>query len=65
MSKQKIRIATIDLYNNERNEGIRCIREIVSDVQKEFNEYEISYNVYDTRFKNEIPSLEIHLMVKA
>ena len=32
MQKQKIKIATIDLYNNERNEGMRCIGEIVEEL---------------------------------
>ena len=65
MSKQKIKIATIDLYNNERNEGIRCIREIVSDVQKYYSDNDISYSVYDTRFKNEIPSLENDIFISS
>ena len=30
-----IKIATIDLYNNERNEGMRCIQEIVSEAKKQ------------------------------
>jgi GMP synthase-like glutamine amidotransferase len=65
MDKQIIKIATIDLYNNERNEGIRCIREIVSGVQKNFSEYDISYDVYDTRFKNEIPGLENDIFISS
>ncbi len=31
MVKTGIKIATIDLYNNERNEGMRCICEIAND----------------------------------
>ena len=50
MDRNKIKIATIDLYNNERNEGIRCIREIVSDVKNRSNGMDISYEVFDTRF---------------
>ena len=50
-----IKIATIDLYNNERNEGMRCIREIVSEAQSRGNGLEISYEVFDTRFKGEVP----------
>ena len=53
------------MYNNERNEGIRCIREIVSGVQKNFSEYDISYDVYDTRFKNEIPGLENDIFISS
>jgi len=52
-----IKIATIDLYNNEKNEGMRCIREIVSDAMKRYNDLDISYEVFETRFKGEIPDL--------
>ena len=37
MNKPQIKIATIDLYNNERNEGMRCIKEIVSEAGKKNN----------------------------
>jgi len=50
-----IRIATIDLYNNERNEGMRCIREICSDAIAKNSEIKISYQVFDTRYKGEVP----------
>ncbi|MDZ7626544.1 MAG: hypothetical protein U5J96_19110 [Ignavibacteriaceae bacterium] len=53
-----IKIATIDLYNNERNEGMRCIKEIVSEVKSRNNDAEISYEVFDTRFKDEVPGLD-------
>jgi GMP synthase-like glutamine amidotransferase len=55
MDKPKIKIATIDLYNNERNEGMRCIGEIVADADNEFSDIDITYNVHDTRFKGDVP----------
>jgi len=57
MDKNQINIATIDLYNNERNEGMRCIREIISETQSKSNGLDISYEVFDTRFKDEIPGI--------
>jgi homoserine O-succinyltransferase/O-acetyltransferase len=60
-----IKIATIDLYNNERNEGMRCIKEIVSEAQNKNNELEISYEVFDTRFKNEIPDLDQDIYISS
>ena len=65
MDKNKIKIATIDLYNNERNEGIRCICEIVSDVKKRSNDFEFSYEVFDTRFKNEVPELDKDIYISS
>lgn len=60
-----IRIATIDLYNNERNEGMRCIKEIVSEAQARNNETEITYEVFDTRFKDEVPGLDKDIYISS
>jgi homoserine O-succinyltransferase len=60
-----IKIATIDLYNNERNEGIRCIKEIVSEAQKRNNGLDITYEVFDTRFKDEVPGLDKDIYISS
>ena len=60
-----IKIATIDLYNNERNEGIRCIKEIVSEVQNRYKEQEITYQVFDTRFKDEIAGIDNDIFISS
>ena len=65
MDRNKIKIATIDLYNNERNEGIRCIREIVTEVKNRSNGLDISYEVFDTRFKNEVPGLDKDIYISS
>ena len=65
MDRNKIKIATIDLYNNERNEGMRCIKEIVTDAQTRNNELEISYEVFDTRFKGELPGIENDIFISS
>jgi len=60
-----IKIATIDLYNKEHNEGMRCIKEIVSEAQVRNNETEISYEVFDTRFKGEVPGIENDIFISS
>jgi homoserine O-succinyltransferase len=60
-----IKIATIDLYNNERNEGIRCIKEIVSEAQSRNKEQEITYQVFDTRYKDEVPGIENDIFISS
>jgi GMP synthase-like glutamine amidotransferase len=64
-NKSEIKIATIDLYNNEKNEGMRCIHEIVSEAQKNNNELNISYSVHDTRFKGNIPGLDKDIYISS
>lgn len=54
-----IKIATIDLYNNERNEGMRCIKEIVSEAKARNNEIEISYKVLIPDTKMKFPELKM------
>jgi homoserine O-succinyltransferase len=65
MHSNQIKIATIDLYNNERNEGIRCIKEIVSEAQKRNNGLDITYEVFDTRFKDEVPGLDKDIYISS
>ncbi|MBT8379662.1 MAG: GMP synthase [Ignavibacteria bacterium] len=65
MRNYQLKIATIDLYNNEKNEGMRCIHEIVSDVQSKSNGTEIKYEVFDTRFKGEIPKLNKDIYISS
>lgn len=60
-----IKIATIDLYNNERNEGMRCIKEIVSETKANNNDVDISYQVFDTRFKDEVPGIDNDIFISS
>ena len=65
MTKNKIKVVTIDLYNNERNEGMRCIKEIVEETKAENNENNISYEVFNTRYKDEIPGIENDIFISS
>lgn len=63
--KQKIKIATIDLYNNEPNEGMRCIRDIVNETANANQHLEIQYNIFETRFKGTIPDLNYDIFISS
>jgi len=65
MAKQEIKVATIDLYNNERNEGMRCIREIVSEAGNKFNDVDLTYNVYETRYKGDLPDDDCDIYISS
>ena len=54
----KIKAAIIDLYNNEYNEGIRCIKEIISSEN-------IPWDIYDARYKNEIPETDYDIYISS
>lgn len=65
MSKKEIKVAIIDLYNNERNEGMRCIKEIVSSQDQFINNTAVGYEVFDTRYKGEIPSTDFDIYISS
>ena len=65
MNKTKIKVATIDLYNNERNEGMRCIREIVSEVGNSNPNIDLKYYVFETRYKGDIPDLNCDIFISS
>ena len=64
MKKNEIKIAVIDLYNNEKNEGIRCIKEIIEDTNKS-NSVNVTYDVYETRYKDVIPTLDYDIFISS
>lgn len=52
-----VRIALLDMNNNHVNQGFKNIKEI-SEAFKQQSEENISIEVFDIRFKNEIPNIE-------
>lgn len=52
-----IRIALLDMNNNHVNQGMRNIREI-SQAFKEKSDENVEIEVFDVRYKNEIPKIE-------
>ena len=59
-----LRIAILDLNNGVQNEGMRCIKKIVSDfVEREALEYECQ--VFDVRQHNEVPDLSFDIYISS
>ena len=65
MNKRQIKVATIDLYNNEPNEGIRCIGEIVNDSAKENTNLDLKYDRFETRYKDDLPDLSYDIFISS
>ncbi len=59
-----IKAAVIDLYNNEPNEGIRCIKDILSDISTG-NGLSFDYKVFETRYKDEIPGQDYDIFISS
>jgi len=58
-----IKAAVIDLYNNEKNEGIRCIKDILSGMNN--NGSKTEFDVFDTRYRNEIPGMDYDIFISS
>lgn len=52
-----LRIALLDMNNNQTNQGFKNIREISEAFQKQ-SEENISIEIFDVRYKNEFPDIE-------
>lgn len=55
-AEKTIRIAILDLYEGQANQGMRCIREIIAEWSKQ-NNLQVTYNEFDVRQKLELPDL--------
>lgn len=53
MSKKKITVALLDMYNGEPNQGMRCIIDIIN----RFNPI-VSFRIFDVRGKCELPEID-------
>ena len=51
-----IRIAVLDLYEGEANEGMRCIRQLLEQFKID-HQLDLAYQVFDVRLKKEIADL--------
>lgn len=62
--KRLIRIAILDLYEGQPNEGMRCIRELINQ-WREINNLEVIRDVFDVRLKNEVPDTSYDIYISA
>lgn len=59
-----MRIAILDLYEGETNEGMRCIIQLVEHFKAEAPE-SVEYDVFDVRSKNEIADLSFDAFISS
>lgn len=62
--RKKIRVAILDLYEGEANQGMRCIREILSWYSEQ-NNLALSWNEFDVRQKSEVPDMGYDIFVSS
>lgn len=62
--KRKIRIAILDLYEGNANQGMRCIREIIKQ-WSDANNIEVISVEFDVRLKNELPDTSYDIYISS
>ncbi len=60
-----VKIAILDLYDNEPNQGLGCIKEIVQRKNRKVYQRPVELNVFETRYKSEIPGLEHDIYISS
>ena len=60
--KRKVRIAILDLYEGQENQGMRCIREITTRWGAA-HDFDVSYDEFEVRLKNEVPGTEYDVYI--
>ena len=64
LEKNNIRIALLDLYEGQANQGMRCIREILNQFG-ENNELDVTWDEFDVRQKQEVPDLSYDIFISS
>ncbi|TDO27059.1 type 1 glutamine amidotransferase [Sediminibacterium goheungense] len=62
--QRKIRIAVLDLYEGQANQGMRCIREIIHDWCRE-RELDLFYKEFDVRQHLSVPDTSFDLYISS
>lgn len=57
---EKVKLAILDMNNNEPNQGLRCIVDIASFFKKD-----VEFKVFDVRAKNEIPDTSYDIYISS
>lgn len=65
MPEKKIKIAIIDLYNGEPNQGMRCIQDHIYEIDTLYEDVPIEYSIFDSRLKGNVPSLDHDIYISS
>lgn len=57
-----VRIAILDLYDGQANQGMRCIREIIN-LWGEHNHIEVEWDEFNVRQKSEVPDMSYDIYI--
>ncbi|MEM9666806.1 MAG: GMP synthase, partial [Bacteroidota bacterium] len=65
MTPSTLRVAVIDLYNGEPNQGMRAIHELLTALDGRFHDVPIEFEVFEARLNGEMPDLSYDVYVSS
>lgn len=65
MKEPLVKVAILDLYDNEPNQGMRCILDIVQSWDRKIRDIPVVYNVHETRYMAEVPGLDYDIYISS
>ncbi|MBN8547201.1 MAG: GMP synthase [Ignavibacteria bacterium] len=65
MPEKKIKIAIIDLYNGEPNQGMRCIQDHIYEIDTLYEDVPIEYSIFDSRLKGDVPAMDHDIYISS
>lgn len=63
--KRTIRIAILDLNNGQPNQGMRCIRQIITEWAEKNKDLDVQKQEFDVRVKNELPDTSFDVYISS
>ncbi len=65
IEKTPIRAAVLDLYNNEPNQGMRCIQELLTEADGAYFDQPLTFDVFNVRADGALPDLSYDLYISS
>jgi homoserine O-succinyltransferase len=59
-----VRVAILDLYEGQANQGMRCIRELLTEYSRTHN-IELQYDEYEVRLQHHVPDLSYDIYISS
>lgn len=60
-----VKATIIDLYDNEPNQGMRCIKDILRESTDYFDDVNVTFDVHESRYKGNVPGDDYDIYISS
>jgi GMP synthase-like glutamine amidotransferase len=61
---KKLKVAILDLYEGVPNQGMRCLRNILTEFEED-NNIQVEWKEFDVRLKNDVPDMSFDVFISS